>query len=79
MATVISPRAYPTESGDWVVDPDDPLTLYALGQRSMRTPAQITTRPDGTARLTGPSATYLGPPVVRRKVTPGVFNDVLNK
>jgi photosystem II stability/assembly factor-like uncharacterized protein len=30
------PRAQPTESGDWVVDPDDPLTLYALGRRSMR-------------------------------------------
>jgi len=30
------PRAQPTESGAWVVDPGDPLTLYALGDRSMR-------------------------------------------
>jgi photosystem II stability/assembly factor-like uncharacterized protein len=30
------PRAQPTESGAWVVDPTDPLTLYALGERSMR-------------------------------------------
>jgi photosystem II stability/assembly factor-like uncharacterized protein len=30
------PRAQPTESGAWVVDPGDPLTLYALGHRSMR-------------------------------------------
>lgn len=30
------PRAQPTESGRWVVDPRDSLTLYALGQRSMR-------------------------------------------
>jgi len=30
------PRAQPTESGDWVVDPGDPQTLYALGDRSMR-------------------------------------------
>src|SRR5215216_1750062 len=29
-------RAQPTEQGAWVVAPDDPLTLYALGQRSMR-------------------------------------------
>lgn len=29
-------RVHPTESGDWVVDPRDPSTLYALGQRSMR-------------------------------------------
>ncbi|HYP97157.1 MAG TPA: hypothetical protein VER96_00700 [Polyangiaceae bacterium] len=26
----------PTESGAWVVDPSDPLTLYAIGWRSMR-------------------------------------------
>jgi photosystem II stability/assembly factor-like uncharacterized protein len=30
------PRAQPTESGDWVVDPGDPQTLYALGAHSMR-------------------------------------------
>jgi photosystem II stability/assembly factor-like uncharacterized protein len=30
------PRAQPTESGAWVVDPADPLTLYALGDGSMR-------------------------------------------
>lgn len=30
------PRAQPTEEGAWVVDPDDPSTLYALGERSMR-------------------------------------------
>jgi photosystem II stability/assembly factor-like uncharacterized protein len=29
-------RAQPTESGAWVVDQGDPLTLYALGDRSMR-------------------------------------------
>ena len=29
-------RTQPTESGAWVVDPADPLKLYALGQRSMR-------------------------------------------
>lgn len=28
--------AQPTESGAWVVDPREPLTLYALGQRSLR-------------------------------------------
>jgi hypothetical protein len=30
------PRAYPTEQGDWVADPSDPFTLYALGERTMR-------------------------------------------
>jgi photosystem II stability/assembly factor-like uncharacterized protein len=30
------PRAQPTEGGAWVVDPGDPMTLYALGERSMR-------------------------------------------
>ena len=29
-------RAQPTESGPWVVDANDPLTLYALGTRSLR-------------------------------------------
>ena len=30
------PRTQPTESDAWIVDPTDPLTLYALGERSMR-------------------------------------------
>ena len=30
------PTLQPTESGPWVVDPGDPLTLYALGDRSLR-------------------------------------------
>src|SRR5690242_5271826 len=30
------PTQQPTESGAWVVDAGDPLTLYALGHRSLR-------------------------------------------
>ena len=30
------PTVQPTAAGAWVVDPSDPLTLYALGHRSMR-------------------------------------------
>jgi photosystem II stability/assembly factor-like uncharacterized protein len=32
----VVPTQQPTESGAWVVDPSDPMTLYALGRRSMR-------------------------------------------